>query len=750
MAFIVAVILLLCSFSVMYADDGFTIEHLTIEQGLSQSIVYGAFQDRKGFLWFSTRDGVNRYDGYRCTVFRHDPFDPSSLPWTAMESITEDREGNIWLGCSMGVAMLDRRTFRATKHVYDAADPGTLSGNAVTCMTSDRNGEVWIGTEHGLNHFDPRTGSFIRFFADSADPASLANDRITSLYRDRFGDLWIGTWMGYLHRLNPDRRSFTRFNAGLQHQAQVLCFGDDHDGRIYVGSRTMAAYNVVNVIDRKSGAIVRSIPNPAGPGYPPASLIVPVGIDSLGGLWMGVRGPEGSNHRLDGSILHRVQLDGRMADAGGLTRVAGEIRALICDRSGIIWAGTDNGVVKLNPKTHPFATYRSDTADRWSLSNNRIRSILQDRSGALWVGTDVGLNRLDERSGRWKRYLHDRGDPRSISDNAINTIFEDSDGTLMIGTNNGVSVLDRATDAFSRPFYVPGPQGRFDFSFIWSFHRDDDGRLWVGTRQHGIFLFDHNRNYLGQLRFNDNGSPSDDDGRVVWDIHRDRHGDIWAATSMGLYRWLPGPNRFQHYPVLPTVPGGLSEQNVCAIMEDPAGTLWFTTYGGGLNRYNRATDDFTRITMRDGLPSNTLYGTLMDNAGRLWISSNNGLVLYDPATGRSHVYSADDGLQGNEFSFKAWRRLSSGELLFGGIHGLNRFHPDSLRPSNRRVPVVITEFRVFDMIVRQEIADRDTVTLAYDQNFISFEFAALDYVNPAGIRYAYRLEGFDEKWIYCG
>jgi ligand-binding sensor domain-containing protein len=739
---LIFLIILLCSTSALHADGGFIPEYLTTEQGLSQSIVYSVFQDREGFLWFSTRDGLNRYDGYRFTVFRHDPFDPSSLPWTSVAFITEDGRGNIWVGVAEGVAMLDRRTFRFTLYARDAADPRSLSG-AVTCMGSDREGHVWIGTEHGLDRFDPGTGGFIRFFADPDDPAALAGDWISSLHRDRFGDLWIGTDGGHLHRVGPDRRSFTRFDAGLGGHCGVLCFGDDREGRIYVGVRNAAVRSVVVALDRKSGAIVRRIPCPAGLGLPSGTATFPLCLDSLGGLWMGVErwGKPKEMH-----AICRCPLDG----AGGVvTPVVGEVRELFCDRSGTMWGGTNEGVVKLSAGRHRFMTYRHVPGDRWSLSDDHIRAIVRDRFGTLWVGTDMGLNRLEEGSTRWRRYLHDPGNPRSISDNTVNTILEDDDGTLLIGTNEGLNVLDRATGRFSRPYRLPRSPGAEGVEFIWSLHRDDDGTLWVGTRGNGIVLFDRERRCVRHLTFNDR-TPANGDRRVVWDIARDSHGDLWAATSMGLYRWIPGRDGFKPYPASPSISHALSEENVCAIMEDPSGTLWFTTYGGGLNRYNRATDDFTSITTHDGLPSNTLYGALMDDAGRLWISSNTGLTLYDPVTGGSHVYTVGDGLQGNEFSFRAWCRLPDGELLFGGIHGLTRFHPDSLLPSSRSVPMVITEFRVFDAIARQEIADRDTITLSHDQSFISFEFVALDYINPAAVRYAYRLEGFDDNWVYCG
>lgn len=745
MILIAIALLMLPVFAVHGKELSFSMERLTTEQGLSQSIVYSMFQDRQGFLWFGTRDGINRYDGYGFTVFRHEPFDSSSIPWTSAAAFGEDRDGNIWLGSRHGAGRLDRHSFRFTSFIHSDSNPRSLSNNDVRCIASDRAGNVWIGTEEGLNRFDAATGICTRFLAVSGDPRTLGSNLIVSLFNDPSGTLWVGTAGGYIHRLNPDGRSFTRFDAGLGNY-QIICLGGDGHGQLYISLNADPTRSVVAVFNPVTGRSVRRFQSLIGRSYSQDYMANPMCLDSLGGLWIQVVPPNYSPRDRTSRELHRIQLDGSIAP---IRFQLGQVWTVQCDRAGIIWAGTLDGVVKLKPERNPFINYRSTPDDPWSLSNNRIRAILRDRLGTLWVGTDDGLNSLDESTGRWTRYFHDPKNPGSISDDIVSSIFEDADGALLFGTYNGINVFNRATGRFSRICSINEKIEFHGQRFIWSFNRDSLGRLWVGTLWHGIELFDRDGVHLRNFPLEE-GVRLYGRQQVVWDMHRDRRGVFWAGTTSGLYRWMPERDSFMRYSSGPRTPYGLSDDNVCAIMEDSSGTLWFTTYGGGLNRYDHTTDRFTAITTGEGLPGNAIYGTLMDDHGRLWTSSNTGLSVYDPRTAVWKTYTTNHGLQGNEFSFKAFHKSKNGELFFGGTHGVSRFHPDSLRESVWKAPVVITEFRIFDTLVRHELSARDTVTITHDQSFISFEFAALDYSNPAGIRYAYRLEGFDDDWIHCG
>lgn len=723
------------------------IERLGIEQGLSQSIVYGVLQDHQGFLWICTRDGLNRYDGYDFTVYRHNPFDTSSLPWTAVNAIAEDMEGNLWLAVGRGLCKFERRTARFIRYPLEKVVGHTSIIGAVPVMRGDGRGNIWVGGERGLIRIDTRTGAAARYLADKHSAQMLCNDTIISLLVDRSGTLWVGSYGPYLHRFDADRGTFTRIDLGVENPAHIHVVGEDRRKKIWCGIYTHAGGYVLALVDPATGAIVRKIVDPGKRFYAFGSRIAAVCLDSLDGLWMKITSG-GRTRGAEHASLVRVPLDDageEMVVVGPSPRTLGRvISSITCDRTGIVWVGTDEGVTKLILERPRFRTYRSDESDPMSLGNNHIRGIHKDRRGNLWVGSDNGLNRFDRRTGSWSRYLYDWKNPHSISANTANVIFEDTDGTLLVGTNLGVNIYNSGTNTFSRAYDI-----RPYLMQVWSFCRDSAGMLWIGTLGEGIFVFDRGGALVRHFGPEDNGLGGLQN-EVVWDIHLDRYGMLWIGTSAGLYQWLPDQGRFRKLGVYPDDPRGLSDKNVCAIMEDRSGGLWFTTYGGGLNRYDRVTGAFTPITTRDGLPSNVLYGTLMDNRGRLWISSGAGIAVYDPATGACRTYTAGDGLQSNEFSFKAFHQTDDGEMFFGGARGLTAFHPESLAIDRGPVPMAITEFRVFDGVRRRELAEIDTIVIDHDQSYISFGFTAIEYANPANIRYAYRLVGLDDAWIDCG
>ncbi|MBS1912823.1 MAG: histidine kinase [Bacteroidetes bacterium] len=720
------------------AEEYPKMERITTEQGLSQNMVFAIHQDREGFLWLGTRDGLNRYDGYGFMVFRHDPLDPESLPWTSVMCITEDSDGNIWLASFGRLCRLDRRTFRFVTVSYGAGN------SLVRAIHGDRSGNVWIGTVNGLVRYDTRSGRLAYFHANRADPGALACDTIVSLYEDHEGALWIGTGRGCMHRYNPARGNFTRYGSGLPGADEVCCLGEDAEGTIYSALALPGERYAVLGMDRSTGAVVSTFFNSPKQIRQCSGWEQPMFIDPDGGLWVQMLSQGGADHYTARTILRRIPLCGR---GRGITITApadqplDRIRKIVRDRSGTLWLGTENGVLKVNADEPRFHTYRNIPGDPASLSDDRVRGIIRDRFGTLWVGTDNGLNRLDSGSSRWVRYLYSREKFSSNGTQVVNTIFEDTDGALLIGTNHGFYRYDRRTNRIS--------DGRVRKLAVWSFCRDDSGTLWVGTHNEGILRYDRNGYPLPSVAQRANDSTAIIPA-LVWDMHRDRNGVLWIATSDGLYRRLPGREVFRKYGVYPADPHGLTEASVCAIMEDASGGLWFSTYAGGLNRYNPASDGFTSITSHDGLPSDAIYGALMDASGKLWISSNTGLVAYNPAARTCRVYNAGDGLQGNEFSFKAFFKAEDGEMIFGGIHGISVFQPDSLYARQEKAPVVVTEFRVFDRLVRRELLSGDTVETSYGQDFISFQFAALDYANHSGIRYVYRLDGFDAEWINCG
>jgi len=331
--------------------------------------------------------------------------------------------------------------------------------------------------------------------------------------------------------------------------------------------------------------------------------------------------------------------------------------------------------------------------------------IFEDQRGTLWVGTDGGgLNRFDETAGGFVHYRQEADGRRKISGNSVMSIAEDRAGTLWVGTTgNGLNRYDRKRDTFV-PFSLEGKALSDSESSVWAIHEDSRGYLWIGT---------------------------------------------WGA---GLGRYEPSTKQLKRFLHDPNDATTLSNNTVWSVYEDSAGTLWFGTWGGGFNSYNANTDTFLHFTKTDGLPNNVVYGILPDGQGNLWLSTNDGLSKFNPVTKTFKTYDELDGLQGSEFSQGAYCRGRDGMLYFGGTDGVSAFQPDSIRTNTNVPPVVLTAFKIFDKpaALPRSISSVDEITISHSDDFIAFEFAALDYSAPGKNEYAYRLEGFDRDWIYCG
>lgn len=733
-------------------------EHLSIEDGLSQGTVFSILQDRQGFLWFGTADGLNKYDDYSFTHFVHDINDSTSISDNRVIALLEDRSGRLWIGTiGGGLNLYDRETGRFQRYRADRNDTLSLSDDRVNSLFEDRHGTLWIGTTvAGVNAFNPATGKFRRFLHDPRDSTTLGSNHVFPMVEDREGAIWIGTPEG-VSIFDRATRSFRRIrhdpgdSLSLSHD-YVNALYRDREGTIWVGT--------VDGLNRLSGYDTIPAAGSGAAGSVPATLR-----------------PRFSRY------LHDP------ADSTSLG--AKSVWAIREDRSGAFWVGTDGGGLnRMNRKTGKFVRYRNDLSNPGSLSDNSVRCIMRDTSGTLWIGTNIsGLNTWNPRRRKFTSYGVRRDSTLGVSANWVRALWEDQRGRVWVGSAaQALDVLDPASRRFR---HIP-IDGNVD-----ALCEDPSGRrLWVGTRT-GIFQVDieslrprrvevmpHDPDTLASrrirvLKFDASGnvwfaplnrgvtvldpktggltrythdpkmpgSLSDD---LVRAIHVDHTGTLWVGTYGGLDRFDPKSSRFIHYRHDPQNPASLSNNNVLSIFDFPADrgrALWVGTFGGGLNRIDVETGHVTRFTTREGLPNNVIYGILGDRDGRVWVSTNRGVACLNPATSEVRVFEVSDGLQGNEFTTGAHHAGRSGLMYFGGVEGFSMFNPDSITVSTFVPPTVITSIRKFDQLISPDIP---VVRLNPGDKFLTLEFAALDYTNPAKNQYAYRLLGYDERWTMAG
>jgi ligand-binding sensor domain-containing protein/signal transduction histidine kinase len=723
----------------------------TTEEGLSQNTVRCILQDRRGFLWFGTDDGLNRFDGYRFRVIRNQPDIPAGLPHNRIRALFEDAAGGLWVGTMNGLYRLDRSSGRLVSVSLDGSRSGRADPAIHSFLESSREiGILWIGTSDGLYRLDTRTGKVQPFVSPLEDPDEPASREVNSLTETPDGRLWAsaGGGVGWLDRTTG---RFTRVESGPGHNGSLSSEAVTILACNRAGSLCLGSAAGLDLMDPRSGTIrqlhsakLRSI---AG--------VTALCTDSNGGLWIGTKAHGLARLTPDGTFVeYRYSVEQRPRESIGI------VLSLYQDRNGNIWIGTNGGGVRrLNRHALNFSLIMASPEGSEGLPFDNVRTVLPDRRGRLWVGGFCGLSCCD-RPG--SAVLHFRPvawiGPRS-SGVCIHAITEDpraKDTVLWIGTEGeGLWRYDTETGVAVSMLDAADPRRRLPAPSIFTMSWEADDVLWIGT-SHGLFKYLRASRIFKPVKLEepDRNEPAEINIEAV---RVDRFRSVWVGTEdRGIFRLdqPPGePPRIQHYSNHLDEPTSLSDNRINVLFEDRSGIFWVGTFGGGLNRFDRERDSFTRFTTHDGLPDNVIEGILEDSAGRLWVSSRSSLTCAKSIEDQPEFrnFGAPDGLPTNPFNDDACASSGDGRFFFGGLSGLTTFKPEAIRPDPLPPPVVLTGLRVFDR--ESELLESRSpgtpLVFRYGDSPVSFEFAALDFSATRRNQYAYRLEGLDSRWNYC-
>jgi signal transduction histidine kinase/ligand-binding sensor domain-containing protein len=716
--------------------------HLTTNDGLSQSNVTAILQDRRGFIWFATRDGLNRYDGNAFVVYKHNPNDPGSLSANYLQGLIEDDQGCLWIATLTGGAdKFDPRTERFTRYRHDPSNSNTIGGDSVYSIARDNRGYLWFGTgDTGLDRFDPATGNFTHYWNDSD---GLFVGKITHVIADGQGDIWFVGQRG-LFRLNQATGQITRPAASIKGLAA------DYVNEDNVGNLWMLAYSPTVGLVKYDRHAERFTKYPVGPGA--------VGVansnflaDGQDGLWVpSSQGLQYFDRRTE-RFTYRFQHDGSNPDSLNDNAVV----SVYQDRGGVLWVGTENGGLNLlNFRQEQFGLYRHRPGDPNSLSPGKVTAIYEEPSGTVWIGfSPRGLDRLDRRTGLVTHYLLGPENDRALGKGSdLNSIYKDARGYVWLGGwNSNLDRFEERTGQFKHYRHTPSDPDSLMSDNVLSIHGDRNGQIWVG-QEGGIGRFNPATDgFTNYIPVQDNPASL---ANNIGTIYQDSSSVLWLGTWGGaLSRFDDRAKTFVNYTPDPHDPHRLNGGGINTILEDRTGTLWLGTWDG-LYRHNRQNTTFTRYTENQGLPSSAIQGILEDKLGRLWLSTKKGISRFDPQTETFRNYDASDGLQGDEFSQGACAQGLDGEIFFGGSNGFNAFFPENVRDNPYAPPVVITSFKIFNKpvaigaksVLKRAIPYVDSLTLSYQDNIFSFEFAALSYANPQKNRYRYKLENFESGW----
>ena len=742
------------------AGENIEFDSLSLEDGLSQSIVERIVQDRQGFMWFATEDGLNRFDGYRFTVHRNVPGDPLSLSYNELKALYEDRDGRLWVGTfENGLNAFDPASETAVRFLHDPANPDSLSAPTVRAVLEDSTGRLWIGTQGGgLDLLDRDTGRFIHHRADPSVPGSISHDQVWVIFEDRHGVLWIGT-DGGLNRLDDDGR-FTQYrhsddDPDSLSNDRVYAILEDREGRLWIGTYGGG----LDRLDRETGRFTHFRNDPDDPTTLSNDLVRVLCQDHLGTLWVGTDGG-GLNryHPATGSFTSF-----RHDPFESTSLPTDRIYAIHQDRSNVLWVSAyGGGLAFFDVSRKRFHSHRNDPRNANSLSQNIVWTFHEDPDGTMWIGTDSGgLNRLDRTLGRWQRFLHRPGDPTSLSHNTVRSVHGDRQGRLWVATDGGgLNLFDRATGRSTHYRHDPDDPTSVSHDQLRWVSGDGSGAIWVGTFGGGLDLLDPETGVFTHFR-HDPDDPSSISHGFIRFVYEDSRGVRWVGTQGGgLNRLDPGSSAFIRYRHDPDDPSSLLSDHVFAALEDRHGAMWFGTFGGGISRLDPESGRFTHYRSLDGLAADSVYAMLEDDQGRLWVSTTKGLSRFDPDTETFRNFDVQDGLQSNEFNGGSAYRNRSGELFFGGINGYNDFDPAEIQENPVVPEVVLTDFQLYNrsigvgeeidgrILLEQPIAKTDRLELSHSDDVVTIEFAALHFTAPGKNLYAYRMEGFSDDWVH--
>jgi len=725
-----------------------TFQRYNVSNGIANNVDFDVAEDKYGFMWVTTRNGISKFDGSDFTTYR--PVPPGAQGQVAQfyQTIFPGRDGSLWF-CSWGNGLLklDLDTEHFTFYRHDPLDPQSIAGNEVWFAFEDRDGMIWASSLGGLSRLDPRTGKAQVYRHDPANPNTLGHSTPTQVVQDGTGALWIGTYGAGLDRLDLNTQTFTHYRHmdGVVNSLSndwVEGVFLDYDGTLWISTD-----GGLNHFYPDTGRFMLYRHDPNDPQSLPSDVLQEVMRDSHGRLWATNWG--GGIHRLNedtGKFTHYYY-----DPANPLGPSTNNVVYFRESRDGAMWFASFNGLNRYDEQGGRFHMLLQGQGLPGARGDIAVSGAHQDLQGRIWATSDdLGLVRYDPARNEYRRYTLEAGNPHSLSNGTGTSIAMDPEGGIWVGTRGGFNRYDAHTDGFER-FTVAqyGARGMASDN-ISDITVDSRGLVWLTVYGVGLQRFDPRTKTFTLFHHDadDAASLANDQTNAVR-VAGD--GSVWVGSDAGLSHLDPSTGRFANYSV---GQAGLSSIIVNAIAQGRDDTMLFGT-DVGVDVYDPRTGDFTAYTVRQGMPSNYVMALEADTAGNIWAGTDKGLVRIDAHGGKVRQYDVNDGLPSNQFWNHAAYRAPDGTLYFGSTNGLTSFRPEQLSDNPAPPPVYITEFSLFnrkveagpDSPLKTSVQIAKQITLDYRESSLGFKFAALNYRWSGKNQYAYRLEGFDDKWI---
>jgi ligand-binding sensor domain-containing protein/signal transduction histidine kinase/DNA-binding response OmpR family regulator len=720
------------------SGNNLTFRKYQVNNGLSENTVQAILQDRQGFLWFGTKDGLNRFDGNEYRTFRNNYQDKRSIGNNFIRSIFEDTNGKLWIGTDNKIYIYNPTTEDFS--LFEAkTDKGISVNSAVTAICSENENTIWIGTmTQGAFCYNKNLNKLVQF-TENDSLNSLNSNLVWRIYKDYSETIWIGT-RGGMSRFNRETMNFRTYkpanNTNTAGDNEILSVFEDSDGDIWMGTWSGGLFKMdkqsqtfTNFFNIKSSPYVTKIR--AINEYEKNKLL----IGSDDGLYL-MEKSSGAVQRID---------DPR--DPSSLSDQ--NVYCIYDDREGGIWIGTYfGGVNYLSANRNAIEHYYPGYSDSY-LSGKAISEFCEDEKGNLWIATeDGGLNYFDVQKKQFRKIMPQKTG-NGLSYHNLHSLILDGDN-LWIGTfSSGIDVMNVKTNTFKNYPFESDNENSIDDNCVFSLYKNKNAEIFAGT-PFGLSKYNRKKNHFD--RINEVRS-------FVYDMQEDSYGLFWVTTyGDGVFQYNPTTKKWKNYLHIPGSQNSLSFNKVIDVFMDDKQRLWFATEGRGICKYNYETDDFTTIDESNGLPNNVAYGILDDKYGNIWVSTNMGITKINPETLEMKTYTKEDGLQSNQFNYRSSYKTRNGVFYFGGINGFNAFHPDNLKVNNYIPPVAITSFELLDdenltkpdTMLRIAINRDKKITLKHNQASFKIGFISMSYQAVEKNRYSCIMEDIEQKWRSIG
>lgn len=722
--FTIIFILFILSSGQLYAYYNINFKNINNQDGLSQSTVETIIQDKNGYIWIGTNDGLNRYNGYDFDIFKHDNKLENSIINNYIVDLQEDQSGNIWVGTVNGLSKINTEDDKITNYLSGESREN-LSDNNIGDILITQKGDILIGTSNGLNIYDKKNDKFKRILGGQDD---LTNQLIYCLEEDINGDIWIGTKDG-LNKVDVSNKKVYKFYSGDTNKNisgnKIYELYSDRKGYIWAGTFE----DGLNKININTHNIEQFRHEENNLNSIAGNYIRDILRDSNDILWIATE--EGLCRYNENEGKFDVY---RSKPYDSTTLINDEVFTLIEDSSGLIWVGTYGGI-SIFDSNNKIKHYKREALEKNTLSENAIHGIYEDKDGLIWVGTNSkGLNIIDRKKDKIS-IINRENTNKKFSSNAINVVTG-KDNEIYIGTNNGVNIIDKDKNTLKVYSKLDG----LSENKIMALRLDNKGYLWIGTPV-GVDILNLKNNKI--ISLNNILKNYSIENLFVREIYQDSEGIYWIGsfTDDGLIKINPINNQIKVYKSDKKNKYTISSDTIRSIKEDDIGNIWIgTSYG--LNKLDKDTEKFTRYTTEEGLSNNVVYGILIDKNNNPWTSTNKGVSKLNIKTNTFENFGITDGFQGNEFNGSAYYQNNKDEFFFGGINGLNIFNPDDVDKIDYTPKVRFDKFEINGQVYK----NINNLKFKYNENLMNIEVSIPDYRNMENIKYMYILEGTTDRW----